>query len=138
MCACYQGDSNQGTLRSTMGEGEHYYRVFGSKPPQEATVPHAGRLIIKSVPNGSFITFGDGVSRSHEAISASHSDSIPLCFFSHNVLTQCPGSKWTAMRHKTFEWLCSLSCSLSTRMRQEKPLILNLLADTAHVPKASL
>lgn len=61
-----------------------------------------------------------------------------LYVFFHNVLTQCPGSKWTAMRHKTFEWLCSLSCSLSTRMRQEKPLILNLLADTAHAPKASL
>lgn len=57
-----------------MGEVEHYYCVFGSKPPQEATVPHAGSLIIKSVRNGSFITFGDGVSQSHKAI-------FPLCFF---------------------------------------------------------
>lgn len=70
-----------------MGEGEHYYGVFGSKPPQEATVPHAGRLIIKSVPNGSFITFGGGVSRSHEAISTTHSDSTLVMFFSHNDLT---------------------------------------------------
>ncbi len=59
------------------------------------------------------------------------------CFFSTMTL-QTPGSKWTAMRHETFEWLCSLSCSISSRMQQEKHLILNLLANTAHDPKASL
>lgn len=69
MCLGYQGDSNQGTVRSTMGEEERYYCGFSSKPPQEANKPHAGRLIIKSVRNDSFITFSDGVGQSHKANS---------------------------------------------------------------------
>lgn len=100
MCACYQGDSNQGTLRSTMGEGEHHYCVFGSKPPQEATVPHAGRLIIKSVRNGSFITIGDGVGRSHKANFCFSFGQFPFMFFFFPTMPlQSPDSKETAMRH---------------------------------------